>query len=330
MMKKYYIFIILTLIVILSNAQDIHFAQYNNTPLLINPSNAGEAGGDRFIINYRNQWRSITKNSYKTYSFSYDTYFKKDKFAFGFMAYKDKAGDGNFSTSQFNATLATKVNFNEKNYLKLGLQAGLTQKSLGLTQLTWNNQIQDGVINENIASGENSSIENEAFFDMSSGILFTSQMTEGSKLNIGFSAYHVNRPKYHFISDNTNINIRWNTHINIEINKADNSNMVYYPSILYMQQGNHSEVNFGGIIKYNLGMNSIYTGKNKSSSLYFGAFYRVNDALIAYTRLNYRKQFDIAITYDINLSYLHHSTHAKGGMELSMIYIIPEKNTFRK
>lgn len=330
MKKQLYILITFLLIAKFSISQDIHFSQFNNSPLIINPSNSGEAGGDRFILNYRNQWRSISNNSYKTYSFSYDTYFAKDKFSMGIMAFKDKAGDGNLGTSQFNASIASKVNINENNYLKLGLQAGLSQKSLDMSNLIWNSQLDGGQINPDLVSGENSSLVKTSYFDISTGLLFTSKMTENSKMILGFSAYHVNRPKYAFISEKENINIRWNAHIDFEINKSENSNLGYYPSILFMKQGTQNEFNIGGIIKYNLGMNSVYTGQNKSSSVYFGAFYRVKDAIVAYTRLNYRKQFDVCITYDINLSYLHNSTNSKGGMEMSLIYVIPQKNKLRK
>jgi len=329
MKKLLYIFLFLILIFTKSIAQDIHFSQFNNTPLLINPSLSGEAGGNRFILNYRNQWRSITKNSYKTTAFSYDSYFSKDKFSMGVMVFKDKAGDGDLSLSQINLSGASKVKINENNYLKLGIQAGFSQRKIDMSNLTWNSQAYDGRINPNLASGEINSNINASYFDISTGLLWTSQMSEYSKVNIGFSAYHVNRPSYDFLSKNSNVNIRWNGHIDVEIAKS-NSNIIYYPSVLYMQQGKGKEINIGGIIKYDLGLDSKYTGKLISSSLYFGAFYRYNDAIIAYTRLNYRKQFDICITYDINLSSLYHSTHAKGGMELSLIYNLNKKKSIRK
>src|SRR5213082_2142319 len=51
-----------------TNAQDLHFSQYFNSPLLVNPANTGFAPDVdwRAGINYRNQWASITPNPYKT------------------------------------------------------------------------------------------------------------------------------------------------------------------------------------------------------------------------------------------------------------------------
>ena len=45
-----------------STAQDLHFSQYFNSLLLVNPANAGFAPDVdyRVGINYRNQWASVT------------------------------------------------------------------------------------------------------------------------------------------------------------------------------------------------------------------------------------------------------------------------------
>src|SRR5437762_7152005 len=52
------------------HAQDIHFSQFFEAPLLRNPSLAGIFTGDiRVQAVYRNQWNSVT-NAYKTGSFN--------------------------------------------------------------------------------------------------------------------------------------------------------------------------------------------------------------------------------------------------------------------
>ena len=51
-------------------AQDLHFSQFMNSPLLTNPANTGfiPDGDYRLGINYRNQWSSIMAIPYKTMS----------------------------------------------------------------------------------------------------------------------------------------------------------------------------------------------------------------------------------------------------------------------
>jgi len=53
-----------------ASAQDLHFSQYFNAPLLTNPANTGfEPDADwRAGINYRNQWAGILNYPYKTMS----------------------------------------------------------------------------------------------------------------------------------------------------------------------------------------------------------------------------------------------------------------------
>lgn len=44
-----------------SFAQDIHFSQLNRQPLYQNPGNTGDFKGDiRLMLNYKEQWRSVT------------------------------------------------------------------------------------------------------------------------------------------------------------------------------------------------------------------------------------------------------------------------------
>src|SRR5215467_6575049 len=63
---KYYLFIFLVFIQLGMNAQDVHFSQFFETPLLRNPALAGIFTGQyRLQMVYRDQWRSVT-DGYKT------------------------------------------------------------------------------------------------------------------------------------------------------------------------------------------------------------------------------------------------------------------------
>ena len=72
-MKRILIIALLALIVPQANAQDIHFSQFYNTPLIVNPAFTGVFGGDqRAMLIYRNQWSSVA-TPYKTFGGSFDT-----------------------------------------------------------------------------------------------------------------------------------------------------------------------------------------------------------------------------------------------------------------
>ena len=96
MLKK----IITTILIgctLLVAAQDIHFSQINETPLWLNPANAGMMNGYfRATANYRSQWSSMG-NAFQTMGVSLDaatlkTNKNKAYLGLGMMVFNDKAG----------------------------------------------------------------------------------------------------------------------------------------------------------------------------------------------------------------------------------------------
>jgi hypothetical protein len=62
MKKSFTLFSSLIILAVTSgSAQDIHFSQFYNTPILVNPAFTGFINGNyRFAALYRNQWASVT------------------------------------------------------------------------------------------------------------------------------------------------------------------------------------------------------------------------------------------------------------------------------
>jgi len=306
-------------------AQDIHFSQYSNTPLLINPALAGEfKGNGRFMLNYRNQWRGVTNNPYKTYAFAFDRSFLKEKLSAGITAYRDQAGDANMGITQVNLMVATKVSVGRNDYLKLGINGAWSQQSIQISKLTWNSQFDGQIINQNISSGESFYDNSFNYVDISTGLLWSHLYHNESSLNIGLSAFHVSRPYYEFFSLTERLKIRWCGNLDLTIPWPEKQ-ITIYPSFLIMVQGPNREVNIGGTVRYKFDVGSRYTGYYKASYGYLGAYYRYGDAIIVYARINYKNQFNLGISYDINISNLAAAPFAGGGLEISLFYLIPEK-----
>jgi hypothetical protein len=83
---RLYFFMLSTLLVLESNAQDIHFSQFFNSPLSTNPANTGfiPAADFRVGANYRDQWSTIPV-PYKTTSIWGDVQFLRNKIPGGWM-----------------------------------------------------------------------------------------------------------------------------------------------------------------------------------------------------------------------------------------------------
>ena len=92
-MKKQFVMkkqiLILTAILFIgfgARSQDMHYSQYNEAPLLLNPALTGFFDGNhRFILNYKNQWKNLGA-AYNNYDFSYDISFNKGNNTTGFLA----------------------------------------------------------------------------------------------------------------------------------------------------------------------------------------------------------------------------------------------------
>ena len=127
-------------------AQDIHFSQFWNAPTYINPALTGVFNGNlRMISNYRNQWKSITPNSYETMALYVDGTPFAENIKSGFIGtgvgiYNDRAGDGKLGTTQFNATFSYTHYLAENQSLGAGMQIGYAQRSVDFLSFTWDNQ----------------------------------------------------------------------------------------------------------------------------------------------------------------------------------------------
>jgi len=310
---------------ILCPGQDVHFSQFTQTPLLVNPALAGEfKGNGRCMLNYRNQWSSVTSNPYTTYAVALDRSFLKDVLAAGIMAFSDKAGDAGFGITQVMITLASKVEIGRQSYLKLGINGAWSQQSLDLNNLTWNSQFNGTIIDPSLNSGEVLDNEKFSYIDFSTGFLWGHTFENKMELKAGLSAYHVSRPVYSYSSAMDKLDVRLCLHADMEIPLPDKK-LVILPSMLVMMQGPSREITAGGIARFTFEVDSKYTGYYKSSYLYMGAYYRYRDALIGYVRFDYRSQFSMGFSYDINVSELAGISHPGGGMEISLSWIIPEK-----
>jgi hypothetical protein len=100
--SKILLSLISCLLSLASLAQDIHFTQYNFSPLNENPANTNLFDGDmRFVGNFKNQWQSVPV-SYNTASASMDmnyvTLKNNDRIGGGFLFYYDQAGDSKFTS----------------------------------------------------------------------------------------------------------------------------------------------------------------------------------------------------------------------------------------
>lgn len=185
-------------------SQDVHFSQAFNSPLLLNPAEAGNTEGKfRFNSNYKDQWRSISK-PYKTIytSLDYVAFKKKNPGSYlgiGLSFYNDKAGTSNLMTTEANLMFSYNVKMNKNNFLVAGIGVGAAQKSINLNGLKWDNQFNGKEYNSSALTGEVIYSQKASYMDFSTGLLWNTIIDKKNRFSIGASIFHLNKPNSAFL-----------------------------------------------------------------------------------------------------------------------------------
>ncbi len=317
-------FIMAFLLPSLARAQDIHFSQFFETPLLRNPSLAGLFNGDIRIQGvYRNQWGSVTV-PYKTGSFNLE--YKNpighgdDFVTTGLQLVYDRAGTTNFTTTN----VLPAVNYHKSlgsdksTYLSLGFMGGLVERRLDRTKMTTNSQYDGNGYNPSLADGETFVNGNYSYLDGSVGMTFSSAMSPDRPQDnyfIGVAYHHFNRPKNSFYNrPDIELSPKWVYSTGFRFGVSETSYLTIQAD--HTMQGPSRETVAGA-------MYSIKIGEDYSKpdyTLHFGGFLRLQDAFIPVVKLDYNP-FSIALSYDVNVSQLKTASQGQGGLELSVTYI---------
>jgi type IX secretion system PorP/SprF family membrane protein len=319
-------------------AQDIHFTMPQYFPLTLNPAMSGANNDLSGNIIYRNQWKSVA-DPFKTIGGSIDGRVKRSQsgyFAMGLKFYNDNTGDLSLKTNDVSINLAYHLKLQQGHRLGLGIYGGFIQRSINMANGKWSAQYDQitGQYNPALSSTEDFSGNNIAVLDAGVGMVYSYAKSERymrgndqRRWNVGFSAFHVNRPQASFLKGgNDRMNIRYVAFANADFG-IPNSNLCFVPMFVYQIQGTQSELLIGGSLKYILQEESKYTGLKKGSAFSVGGVYRNGDALAMNFVFEYDKYL-IGAVYDFNLSSLKTVSKGRGAMEIFIRYNLP--NPFLK
>jgi type IX secretion system PorP/SprF family membrane protein len=317
-MRKLFLYIFCSLFLVpYLKAQDIHFSQFYESPILLNPAAAGAGSSDyRLAINYRNQWKSVI-NPFKTGVIAFDTkLFNRDKknyLGLGASIFNDQAGISKLTTNQANLDLAYHIGIDPNNRFSIGAKAGFFQKYVNASGLRWDNQYNGVDYDGSRPTGETISGNRYSNLDLGAGLVYTYLKPEkGLQVQGGFSAMHLTRPKNSFAAKDENTNLKYTAHVSMEIRPKEKKYAIL-PSLLFAQQSSHHEITGGGNFAF-LSNSKLY------SAIYIGAFYRYKDAAIAVAGLEYKKCMKFSVSYDFNVSKFNTASRFRGGPEFCFVY----------
>lgn len=298
--------------------QDIHFSQFNASPMNLNPGLAGQFDGDyRLVANYRNQWRSVTK-PYSTTGGSVDARkpLNLKNLGAGLSIYTDKAGDSELSTLQLNLAASYLLNLSKDSLhsVSIGVQTGLTHRKINYGDLNFDAQYQNGIYNPSAGTGEAFARDSRTYLNLNLGAAWMWHAAHRKEITAGIAVHNLSKPKQSFYNDaKIKLDMRWTAHASASWKVTEKIDVI--PSILFMTQGPHREITLGTLGRYRLkDFPGIYR------ALFLGWHGRTRDAGYLTAGLEY-DNWRIGVSYDFNLSSLSVASNARGGFEISAIYI---------
>ncbi len=316
--------LLLSLIAISNKAisQDIHFSQFLNSPLNLNPALTAYSQADfRLILNNRNQWASVTV-PYRTISGSFD--FKilnrkknRDYFGIGIVFNKDEAGDSHYGTMQMglSGSWIKSLSRNNHHTMSIGGQVSYFQRSIDYSQLYFPEQWNGSMSNIGQNNTEILIVDQFSFIDFSVGAHYLYTPSRNFMLNSGISVWHLTQPNQNLI-DSKEATLYIKTQFYIETDIKTNTPLDILPAAFFSIQGPYKELVVGAKLNYKFNKT-----RNNYMALSTGLYGRNIDALIVYAGIDY-KSAKLAITYDINMSPLKTASQYRGGMEISLKWLI--------
>jgi len=257
-------------------AQDIHYTQFYDSPINLNPALAGHVEGKyRVNLMYRAQWPGISNGfTYTTPSASFDINFGKptqgNSWGLGAVIVNDQTSGG---LNTFEALLGGAYHFNvdgrEMNYISGGAQVGLIQKRISRGDLSFGNQFDPGTgeFNSGINVETGLTFTDVSYPDARVGITWATYL-DGFDFRLGGAYMHLLGGQEGFIAE-SDLPARLVVHADAKA--AIGQNIFLRPHILYMTQAQATQLNFGTHVGYNFG--------NKTAA-YIGAGMRSADAIV--------------------------------------------------
>ena len=312
------IFLTTTGICVNAHAQDLHFSQYFNSPLLVNPANTGfiPEGDYRLGVNYRKQWANLG-NPYRTFSVFGDGQIFGDRFENGWIGIggallNDVAGTGNLTTTRAFGSIAYHQAMGINSLLSAGFNVGWVSKNIDFSKLTFDNQWNGKFFDISAPSNE-SFISNQVnYFTLQAGVNYAYYPSEDAYMNMGISVSNINRPRESFFSPSivdARLATRTTFFLNGSFRAADA--WIINPNMYISNMTSVWEVVAGGSAQRKL-------NEDGSTQVILGGYYRARDAFIPLIGFQ-QSGFKITFTYDATISSLKDYNQSRGAYEFSII-----------
>lgn len=299
--------------------QDLHLSQFYNAPLVSNPALTGKYNATlRFVANQRQQWRSVTV-PFNTFGFSVETNeisFMRN-FSAGLSILNDRAGDSRLNTFIANISGAynLKMNPDSSSNVRLALQTGFTQKRFDLNALQFDEQFNGLAYDPSLPNLENFDRNSLGFTNLNLGIDFDHVYYSRHRFSVGVATFNLLSPKFNFFDDSpSQLEERLNLLGYYQREFHDDWDVILSSQVMW--QGAYKEQLVGVQFK-----RIWHDTKVLKRAGYIGGYMRAKDSAHLLLGLDY-DDWRFGVTYDFNYSSLTNASRSRGGLELSVIYLM--------
>lgn len=303
-----------------ANAQDVHFSQYYNTPMLQNPANTALMSDRDFRVSaiYRSQWEAIPA-PFNTFAAAAEFQtLRNDQFTnwlgIGAYAVSDKAGDGDLAMTAYGFNLAYHLMLSESSILSVGGGASYVTRGIDFSKLSFDAQWDGFTFNRSLPNGETRTYEKSNYTNVTAGINYAYFPSEFLYFKIGAGLAYINRPSVSLLgyADNR-LGFRPMVSSDAIVVLPDGWRILPSAYFTFMQKA--TNVVAGGMVSKNFASNDL----SQTGNIFSGVYYRMNESLIAVLGVEW-SDVKITASYDITTSPLAKANYGNGAFEISLIF----------
>lgn len=301
-------------------SQDLHYSQFYNSPLNLNPALTGIFNGDqRFTASVRDQWRFVPVPWF-TFSGAYDFRLKTESeerlIGLGINFNYDRQGDSKLTLASLNAAGSYSLVLSKNHIISGGLLLGVGNRGFDTRNLTWDKQWTGDSFDPSLSSGESFDLQSVTFLETAAGVNYRLQKSSRTKLDLGVSAYHIIQPQTNFYhTENKKLPINLGFALIGSLQLAESFDLQLHG--LHQAQSSFRETVLGCLGKVYLN-----SRRGKETEIHIGMGYRTAGSYIPSIAFRYREWY-AAISYDVDKTEFNQIlNNNKGGPEVHLRYII--------
>lgn len=318
-------------------AQDMHYTQFFNAPLSLNPALTGLTRGDyRVGAAYRGQWFGLAKTNASNAPYSIPSVFfdlpihvNEDAIGLGAM-FLSEHWSGNMPgsyTGCFSVSYIKSLGKKGNHQLSGGVQVGFTYKTVIQEQLKITSQFSGNNFYELANTQSDFPALNFGLVNLNAGLLWFGKINRRISLYAGGSVYNVVQPQQQFLLKKTQQWYwRWNVQTGVDITLGSRAHLL--PCVMFIQHDNISQIMPGASVAFDV---------TPVATVSLGTLVRLNelttksaqvDATALYASFDY-KGFKMGLSYDFTVAKSLKAANGLGAVEATMIYIGHSKRNKR-